>query len=257
WSQMSSAGVSFNFGRGSFVDGFLQVLAHAGASGVFSFLGLTFDPSTDTWGSYPEPDADASRHFGLALCSDGDSLYLFGGQAWQTAVRTSASYAYRVVDTDPDPEPIPGTATAPLNVSIGVTGRTSRAPAFVNVGVAGKTSTAPMDVDVTVIDVGVGHAPLYIDIGVRKFVRVPMNVQVEVHSGGVWTAPLHANIGVTRSSTGPMLIEAATRKKSTAPMSVLYHVTGKRVTAPMLVVNGVFFLWVPDMSQVHEEIHFN
>src|SRR5690606_11141767 len=108
-----------------------------------------------------------------------------------------------------------------------------------------------------VIDVDVGHAPLYIDIGARKLVRVPMNVQVEVHSGGVWTAPLHANIGVTRSSIGLMLNEAATRKKSTAPMSVRYHGTGKRVTAPVLVVNGVFFLWVPDMSQVHEEIHFN
>src|SRR5690606_12708199 len=45
--------------------------------------------------------------------------------------------------------------------------------------------------------------------------------------------------------------------KGTAPMSVLYHVTGKRVTAPMLVVNGTFFLWVPDMSQVREEIHTN
>lgn len=319
WSQMSSAGVNFDWARGGFIDGFLHVVAHvrAGGSSEAWFLGLTFDPSTDTWGSFPEPTADATMHYALALCSDGDSLYLFGGRSL-SGVRTSASYAYRVVDTDPDPEPIPGTATAPLNVSIGVAGTTSRAPAFVNVGVAGKTATAPMNVnvtvvgegiatapmdvnigvagktatapmnvdvtvsaegtatapihvsigmsstatapmnvDVTVIDAGVGHAPLYINIGARKFVRVPMNVQVEVHSSGVWTAPLHANIGVTRSSTGPMLIEAATRKKSTAPMSVLYHVTGKRVTAPMLVVNGAYFLWVPDMSQVHEEIHFN
>src|SRR5690606_40614668 len=81
WSQMSSAGVSFNWARGGFIDGFLHVVAHAGASGEFSFLGLTFDPSTNTWGSYPEPDAAAGRHFGLALCSDGDSLYLCGGQA--------------------------------------------------------------------------------------------------------------------------------------------------------------------------------
>src|SRR5690606_35992452 len=257
WSQMSIAGVSFNFGRGSFIDGFLHVVAHAGASGVFSFLGLTFDPSTNTWGSYPEPDADAGRHFGFAFCGDGDSLYLFGGQAWQTAARTSASYAYRVVDTDPDPEPIPGTATAPLNVSIGVAGRTSRAPAFVNVGVAGKTATGPVNGDVTVVGEGIATAPMNVNIGVAgKTATAPMNVDVTVSAEGTATAPIHVSIGMSSTATAPMnvdvtvidvgvghaplYIDIGARKLVRVPMNVQVEVHSDGVwTAPLHANIGV------------------
>src|SRR5690606_25487585 len=90
WSEMSSAGLGLEQGLGSLIDGVLHVVARVLPGDEYSFLSLTFDPSTNTWGSYPEPDADAGKHHNFALCGDGDSLYLFGGSELLGAA-TSAS----------------------------------------------------------------------------------------------------------------------------------------------------------------------